>query len=99
MNFCPPTPKTNVLPLDQLSSLDYHFQLIKLNRVIGILSFLVSHYNLLNYAFYLTIQFTVVVVVATRDVEAEAEAGSGGSGKFLWKRKLEAVNGYRFRFH
>ena len=38
---------------------------------------------------------------ATRDVEAEAEAGSGsgGSGKFLWKQKLEAVNGYRFRFH
>ena len=26
-------------------------------------------------------------------------SGSGGSGKFLWKRKLEAVNGYRFRFH
>ena len=23
-------------------------------------------------------------------------SGSNGSGKFLWKRKLEAVNGYRF---
>ena len=34
--------------------------------------------------------------VLSRDVEAEAEAGSG-SGKFLWKQKLEAVNGYRFR--
>ena len=26
-------------------------------------------------------------------------SGSGGSGKFLWKQKLEVVNGYRFRFH
>ena len=36
---------------------------------------------------------------SNRDVEAEAGSGSGGSGKFLWKRKLEAVNGYRFGFH
>ena len=28
------------------------------------------------------------------DVKAEVEAGSGESGKFLWKRKLEAVKGY-----
>ena len=35
----------------------------------------------------------------TRDVEVKAETGSVGTGKFLWKQKLEAVKGYRFRFH
>ena len=39
------------------------------------------------------------MLISNRDVEAEAGSGSGGSGKFLRKRKLEAVNGYRFRFH
>ena len=45
----------------------------------------------------LQIEYMTKKAITIRDVEAEA--GSIGSGKFSWKRKLEAVKGHRFRFH